>query len=208
MIPYSIVPADTGLGWRLDLVELEDDVMRFKHESEKLLLLVVEGELTLIAEDDEEILHVGEITHLEPDIEYKLIPEGEVRLLLIDFPEIHDEYIPIPEDDFFGEKIEKGGLVSYEMITGEETDGLWSATIQEIQDSPKHFHKIENEQLIVVSGLLSLEVNGKKKKLEIGDTAFVAKDSVHHLKSSGSGPVRVLCFKFPAFDPADTHCLN
>ena len=143
MIPFSVVPFDPSLGWRLDLVEIEDEVSRYCHDSEKQLILVVEGELIIVDdEDDEEVLSMGQMAVLEAGVEFSFTANGEVKFLIIDFPEIQAEVFPLGEDQDLGVKIDKGDYAVYEMISGEETDDLWSAALIEIEDSPKHFHKI------------------------------------------------------------------
>ncbi len=206
MIPFSVVPLDPSLGWSLDLVELEEDVSRYNHDSERRLIIVVDGDLTLVDEDDdEEMISAGEMVLLEPRVDYSFIPDGEVKFFIIDFPELQNEFIPLDEDQDFGMRYDKGEYAVYETITGDETDGLWSLAIIEINDSPNHVHKIESEQFIVVNGVLSVELNNRKKILEVGESIRIPKGSVHHLMSANSDPVRVLCFNFPAFDPTDMY---
>ncbi len=209
MIPFTVIPFEPSLGWQLDLVELEEEASRVYHDHEKRLIVLAEGELSIIDdEDDEEELEAGQVFVLEPRVNYSFVPNGEVKFFLIDFPELHNEYLPLEDDQDFGMKIDRDGYTVYEMITGEETDGLWSAAVIEIEDSPKHFHKIESEVFIVLNGVLSIELNGKRKTLEVGDYIRIPKGAIHHLKCANSDRVRLLCFNFPAFDPADMHFVD
>lgn len=99
-------------------------------------------------------------------------------------------------------KIDKGGYTVYELAQEEEN---WGVALIEIQDSPKHFHKIEQEIFIVVEGTLSIEVDGSLKTLEKGESINLAPGTVHKLSSATGTPVRVLCISIPAFDPADMY---
>lgn len=86
-------------------------------------------------------------------------------------------------------------------MTGEK----WGVALLEIQNSPKHFHRIEREIFVVVGGKLDIEIDGVHRTLGVGESIVISPNQVHQLRSAHQEPVRVLCFSFPAFDPADMY---
>ena len=57
----------------------------------------------------------------------------------------------------------------------------------------------------MIEGCLDIEIEGKNQVLEAGEWIEILPHLKHQLKSTQESPVRVLCFNFPAFDPADMH---
>ena len=101
-----------------------------------------------------------------------------------------------------------GNYTVYNLVTGGETNNKWSAALLEITDSPRHFHTIETELFIVISGELAIEIDGVQIKIKPGESVRITPGTIHHLQSAQQGPVRVLCLNFPAFDPADMHLIE
>ena len=83
-----------------------------------------------------------------------------------------------------------------------------SVALVEFNETPKHFHQIEKEIFIVVHGTLNIEIDGHSWILKTGECVEVNPGMVHHLKSHGKDPVRVLCFNFPAFSQEDYHIVE
>jgi len=226
---YSLVPPDAGQGWKLELFALAEPIAPHYHKLQRQMILVAEGDLKAFYEGETPVsLRSGEIAQVEPGIVHSLIPEGTVRFFSIDFPGFHfpedvfydipptvsawtppnSEFLPSLDPKYFGQKIDLGSYAAYELVTGHLTDEKWSLALLEIQDSPRHFHRIEKEIFVIVGGELDIEIEGKHRKLGIGESIAIFPNQVHHLKSAGREPVRVLCFSFPAFDPSDMYCLD
>lgn len=101
------------------------------------------------------------------------------------------------------EVIDLGDYTVYDLINGAATNDQWSVAILDIQDSPKHFHKIEHEMFIVLEGELLIQVDGEETIYQKGESVVITPFQVHRLKSASSDSVRLLCVNFPAFNPDD-----
>ncbi len=197
----SLVPLEAGQGWKLEMIELSHPVPY--HTALREMIIVTDGILKV----ESVILKSGELTFLEPEKKHTLIPEGKAQCCCLSLLERFD---PLPLDaKYFGPRLERQGTYwVYDLITGEMTEGKWSAALIEIQDSPRHFHLIETEQFIVVNGVLDIEMEGSTHILHAGEAVQTAPKIVHKLKSANDQPVRVLCFSFPAFDMSDKYCVE
>lgn len=223
------IPPEAGQGWNLELFELAEPIPAHYHKIQRQLILIVEGEMQASYENEESVeLKAGNLIYIKPGIIHSLIPKGTVRFFAIDLPGIsfpedvfYDEpmavskwtpsttrFLPSLDPKYFRSKIDLGDYVVYELIPGSETEKKWSTALLEIQDSPKHFHRIERELFIVVNGELDIEINGIHHMLAAGEFIEISPGNIHHLKSATKKPVQVLCFNFPAFDPADMHCIE
>ncbi len=101
----------------------------------------------------------------------------------------------------FREKFDRGTYVVYELFENEK----WGAALIEIEDSPRHYHKIEREIFVVVHGKLDIEIDGAHHFLQAGESITVLPNQIHHLKSANREAVRVLCLSFPPFSPSDLY---
>jgi mannose-6-phosphate isomerase-like protein (cupin superfamily) len=152
-------------------------------------IVMTEGEVLL---EKSKRLQSGDVAYL--DRSSTLIPEGRACI----------DLFFLPDETNLGTKIDKGSYGVYELVNR----GVWSVALIEIVDSPKHFHRIEKEHFIVMSGRLAIEVNGKEQILEEGQSITLYPGMVHQLKTASEKLLRVLCFSFPAFDPADMHLIE
>jgi mannose-6-phosphate isomerase-like protein (cupin superfamily) len=116
---------------------------------------------------------------------------------------INGDLIPSIDPKYFRSETVKDGYIVYDLITGNETDGKWSAALLEIRDSPRHSHTISTEVFVVMNGVLDMEMEGENRRLKAGEAIRVVPGTIHKLKSANENPVRVLCLNFPAFDPND-----
>ncbi len=204
-----IVSAEAGQGWTLELRALSE---AFSLQNQ--ILLIVEGALNV----DGVLLSSGECFRTASGL---LNPEGTVRFFSIDIlgslvAEEVDYDAPLEVKwsptvaamaPFPGERIDAGKYGVYELAKEEK----WSVALLEIDDSPKHYHKIEKEIFVVVGGELNIEIDGQQQVLAVGEWVEITPGQIHQLKSARSTPVRVLCFNFPAFNPEDMHevdCLH
>lgn len=221
---YPLVPFEAAQGWKLELFELARPILPHYHKLQRQFVLMVEGELKATYGNHESIiLQSGQLVQVDPGVLHSLVPEGSVRFFAIDLPGFafpddvfydapigvlkwmppNTEFLPLLDPKFFGAKIERGDYEVHELISGNLTENKWSVALLEIRDSPKHFHRIEKEIFIVVNGKLDIEIDGIHRILEVGESVEVIPEMIHQLKSASKEPVRVLCFNFPAFNPAD-----
>jgi quercetin dioxygenase-like cupin family protein len=227
-----VIPPEAGQGWKLDFCEIIVPLETHYHKAKRQYAVVMEGELHAFRGNEEPmILHDGELNFTEPGVKHALIPKGRVRFFTIDLPGFvypedffwgepdramkpitwsatNPEFIPPLDEKYFGPRIEKGDYAVYDLMSGAKTGGKWSVALLDIKDSPKHFHQIEMEQFVVVNGTLDIEVEEKQHIIKAGESILVEPKKIHRLKSASTNSVRVLCFSFPAFNPADMHCIQ
>ena len=96
-------------------------------------------------------------------------------------------------------KIELQGYTVFEILS----DVAWSIAVIDLQEAPKHFHKLGQERFLVLNGELNIALDGVPHILKAGQSVHIPPGIVHHLKSNLETPVRVLCINFPAFDATD-----
>lgn len=226
---YSLVPPEAAQGWKIELFELSRAIPSHYHKIRRQILLVAEGELSVVAGNGEStILKTGELLVIDPGTLHSVNPIGTARFFDIDFPGFHfpeDVFDDVPQETYvwspplnkvfpaldskyFGAKLDQGEYGVYEIANGDVSLQKWSLALLEIGNSPKHFHRIEKEIFIVTEGLLNIEIEGECKLLKAGELIEVFPGQTHQLKSALDEPVRVLCFNFPAFDPKDMYLVD
>ncbi|MES2121449.1 MAG: cupin domain-containing protein [Chlamydiota bacterium] len=198
---YPLIPFEAGHGWSLELLEPAGP-LTIRDVAKRQWIVLVEGELWVAKESESPVLfRMGESFSIDPGFSYTLIPEGRARCFSVtwknDVP--HSEL----EQKYLGERIDAGDYGVYELIGGDTTEQKWSAALLDIQDSPRHFHRIETEHFIVAQGTLKIEIDGQQHLFETGDAVVLYPGMIHQLTSATDSPVQVLCFNFPAFDPSD-----
>ena len=202
----SLIPLDAGQGWKLEMFEISE---KLSHKVGRCIV-VADGELIASPNEDPPIvLKTGELAFIDPEKLHSLTPSGKARFFSIDIPNSSEENFPYLDPKYFGPKISRPeNYWVYDLIPGSKVEERWSLALIEIYDSPKHFHRIENEQFIVVNGILDIEIDGVHHILNVGEAIETKPGMVHQLKSANARPVRVLCFSFPAFDPTDKHYVD
>ncbi len=226
---YPLIPPEANQGWKVELFDLGKSIEPHYHKLQRQYILVVEGQLQAFYGTKEPlILQSSQLVYVDPGIVHSLIPKGRVRFFSIDFPGFNfpedvfydeptvegiwiandTEFFPLLHEKYFGSRIEKDDYAVYELVSGSETEEKWSLALLEIHNSPKHFHRIEKEQFIVMNGVLDIEIDGLHQVLREGESITIAPGRIHQLRSASKNPVRVLCASFPAFNPADMHCVE
>lgn len=221
---YPLVPPEAGQGWKIELFELSRAIPSHYHKIRRQILLVAEGELSVVIGNGKPIiLQSGELVVIDPGTLHSVSPVGTARFFDIDFPGFHfpeDVFDDVPKETYawrsplnkifhmldpkyFGAKLDLGEYGVYEIANGELSQQKWSLALLEIGSSPKHFHRIEKEIFIVAEGVLDIEIDGECKLLKAGELIEIFPGQIHQLKTAIGEPVRVLCFSFPAFDPKD-----
>lgn len=225
---YSIVPLDAGQGWKLEMFELSEPIAPHYHRLQRQLIVVIDGELiAFYGQEHPVVLKSGQLTYVDPGRIHALTPVGKVRFLSIDMPGFdypedvyfdnsplqlhpwaprHSNFFPCLDAKYFGPRMGRPeNYWVYDLIAGNQTQEKWSVALIEIFDSPKHFHRMESEQFIVVNGVLDLYLDGTHHTMHVGESIQITPGMIHQLKSANENPVRVLCFSFPAFNPSDKH---
>ncbi len=198
---YPYIPFEAGQGWNLELLEPAAPLV-IRDVVKRQWIILTEGELWVSKGDESPVLfRVGESFSIDPGFSYTLTPEGFTRCFSITWKE--EDSLSELDPHYFGERIDAGDYGVYDLVGGGATDQEWSAALLDIQDSPRHFHRIETEHFIVAQGTLKIEIDGQLHFLETGDAMVLSPGMVHQLTSATKDPVQVLCFNFPAFDPAD-----
>lgn len=207
---YPLVPRTVGQGWKLELFELAISLVQQKGKKESQILVVMEGNLKISYDNEESIvLQPGELFSIKSGNAPTLVPVGATRFLVLELPIANARamtFLYSLSQQYVRAKIDLGTYVVYEFINGAMTGGVWSIALLEINDSPRHFHRLGKEMFIVVHGELEIEIDGNHRILGVGESVVVHPPHVHKLKKSTStDPVQVLCLNFPAFDPADMY---
>jgi mannose-6-phosphate isomerase-like protein (cupin superfamily) len=228
---YSLVPPEAGQGWKLEMFELSEPIATHYHKVQRQCILVADGELiAFYGEDHPVVLKCGQIAVVDPGKLHALTPIGKARFFSLDMPgfnypedvyfdvlpppactwtPINSDFFPYIDSKYFGSKIPRPeNYWVYDLIPGSAAEERWSLALIEIHDSPKHFHRIESEQFIVVNGILDIEIDGVRRIVHVGESVETKPGMVHQLKSANAHPVRVLCFSYPAFDPSDKNYVD
>lgn len=222
---YRLVPPAALQDWKLELYELAEAIPSHHHKIQRQFILAADGEVKIAFPNEQIVLQSGQLVQIEPGIVHSIIPIGRAQFFAIDLPGfnypedvfeeeslgqeewkgINSKKLPKVDPKYFGKPCPAGSYLVYNLIGGESTEKKWSVALLEINDSPRHFHKIEKEIFIVVNGVLDIEIDGKQQLFGAGEAITISPGSIHQLKSTGEMPVRVLCFNFPAFDPSDMY---
>jgi quercetin dioxygenase-like cupin family protein len=94
-----------------------------------------------------------------------------------------------------------GGVTARIHVTGTDSGGAFTLLTDEAPPGwslPPHRHANESETIHVISGALWLDVEGERRELGAGDTAFVTPGSLHSGGTAGDGPVHRLLVFSPA----------
>ena len=91
-----------------------------------------------------------------------------------------------------------GGVEARIRVTGAESDGsfvLLTDVAPPGWSLPPHRHANESETIHITSGAMWLDVDGNRRTLAAGDTAFIPRGTLHGGGTAGDEPVhRVLVF--------------
>jgi len=85
--------------------------------------------------------------------------------------------------------------------TARETNGDYSLVEVELQPgggNSMHYHKTFAEEFIAVDGILGVDLENKKLRLQPGDTATAEKLQIHRFYNPGNKPIRFLVKISPA----------
>ena len=83
-------------------------------------------------------------------------------------------------------------------VTAADTDGAFTLITDVAPPGwrlPPHRHAKESETIHVTAGALLLDIDGERRELRAGDTAFIGPGTLHATATAGDEPVhRVLVF--------------
>jgi len=79
--------------------------------------------------------------------------------------------------------------------TGEDTDGKlleMEATYQPQSKEPApHYHPYQEEDFVIISGEMTVRIDGELRVLKENDTLHVAKNKVHSMWNNSSNPAKI-----------------
>ncbi len=224
---YRLVPSDAAQPWIMELYDIAERTTPHYHKIKTQTYMILEGRAKFLLGEAQEILEAGQHLTIPPGLPHTVEPEGLIRLLVIDWPNLPhpEDYYPnieeapsfplsrvCPFEDLtklpsscYQQRKEGDGYVAYEIC--EDLHHTWSIAILDIKDAAPHFHKQETEHFIVLSGQLKITLDDVEQTLDTGQSISIKPGCTHHLRSAGDEAVRLLCASFPAFDPSDFYPL-
>ncbi|MES1246235.1 MAG: cupin domain-containing protein [Actinomycetota bacterium] len=82
---------------------------------------------------------------------------------------------------------------------------LAEATLEPDQATERHYHAISEEIYFVLKGSGDMEVDGKHKRIAVGDAVLIPAGSWHTLHNNGTSELSILCICSPPYSHDDTH---
>ena len=93
------------------------------------------------------------------------------------------------------------GSLSRVLITGDATGGAY-AVLRNTQPpgnaTPPHLHERDTEAVFVLSGVLTIETEGRRRDVDTGEAAVLPSGRPHRLSNSGAAPAEYLLLCRPA----------
>ena len=87
------------------------------------------------------------------------------------------------------------------LLSGEETGGrhtIMEAVIPPGGGPPPHVHHREDETFLVLTGEITIYLDGKPQRLTAGQSLFAPRDIPHYFRNTGSEDARMLEIAMPA----------
>jgi len=94
------------------------------------------------------------------------------------------------------------------LIHGNRALSLAEATIETGASTVSHRHAETEEIYHVTAGSGLMQLGNDSFPIEAGDTVVIMPGTSHHVKNTGSGPLRILCCCAPAYSHDDTELLR
>jgi mannose-6-phosphate isomerase-like protein (cupin superfamily) len=85
-----------------------------------------------------------------------------------------------------------------------QNQSLAEATLSPNQCTTAHFHPQAEEIYFVVEGRGTIEIDGEKRAVAVGDAVAIPKAQTHRICNDGDGSLRFLCCCAPAYSHDDT----
>jgi len=82
---------------------------------------------------------------------------------------------------------------------------LAEATIPPGGATQPHHHALTEEFYCVVEGSGRMRVGEEERDVRVGDAILIPPGTVHTLRNTGTGPLRILCCCAPPYDHDDTY---
>ncbi len=207
----AILSLEAMQDWILDLHELESPFYDYSHAFPMQTLVCLEGGLKIKGKNKKKLtLKKGEYIELNPSENYLLTPSNTARFMTLSFLQSQQFRTTLKQlsPQFYKQKEKKKGYQVYTFAEATSLNQDWSVALLEVLDSPRHFHQIETESFIVVSGKLDIEIMGNHQILNPGEGVTVTADTIHRLKSANGKPTQILCISTPAFDAANMYLVD
>jgi mannose-6-phosphate isomerase-like protein (cupin superfamily) len=84
-----------------------------------------------------------------------------------------------------------------------QNQSLAEATLEPGQATERHYHAESEEIYYVVGGSGAMELDGERRRIEVGDAVLIPPGARHQIRA-GAGGLRFLCCCAPAYRHEDT----
>jgi mannose-6-phosphate isomerase-like protein (cupin superfamily) len=78
------------------------------------------------------------------------------------------------------------------------------ALVEPGQETDAHVHRESQETYYIVEGSGAMRLGGEIMGVTAGDAVFIGPDTIHNIKNTGSGALRILCICCPPYSHEDT----
>jgi len=81
---------------------------------------------------------------------------------------------------------------------------LAEATLAPGQATQRHYHRASEEIYVVLDGEGEMELDGERRRVDVGDAIAIPPGAWHELRAGGDRPLRILCCCAPPYRHEDT----
>jgi len=87
---------------------------------------------------------------------------------------------------------------------GVAQQSLAEATLAPGQATQRHYHRASEEIYFVLDGEGEMELDGERRRVDVGDAIAIPPGAWHELRAGGDRPLRILCCCAPPYRHEDT----
>ncbi|HEY8628520.1 MAG TPA: cupin domain-containing protein [Gaiellaceae bacterium] len=87
---------------------------------------------------------------------------------------------------------------------GVDHQSLAEATLAPGQATQRHYHRASEEIYVVLDGEGEMELDGERRRVDVGDAIAIPPGAWHELRAGGDRPLRILCCCAPPYRHEDT----
>lgn len=87
---------------------------------------------------------------------------------------------------------------------GVDHQSLAEATLAPGQATQRHYHRASEEIYFVLDGEGEMELDGERRRVDVGDAIAIPPGAWHELRAGGDRPLRILCCCAPPYRHEDT----
>ena len=82
---------------------------------------------------------------------------------------------------------------------GVDHQSLAEATLAPGQATQRHYHRASEEIYFVFDGEGEMELDGERRRVDVGDAIAIPPGAWHELRAGGDRPLRILCCCAPPY---------